>query len=631
MSHHILRACALGAALFCSTASVALAQTAPSPAPSGLPEIGHIVTSDRQDEPIGATARNTYVVTKADMVRHGYTTVADALAGLPGVTIERYGAGGAAAAVSIRGSASNGVLVLLDGRPVSGAQIGNVDLGALPTTGVERIEVVEGSGATLYGTGAEGGVVNIITARSRDAYRVPLVRLGTGSLGERSLAFENASFSFERRLATNAYDYSALGAAAAGSRSNADLASTSARYTTAGLLGALQLTGSAGITSRRLGIPGSTGFLTASARQDDENADARIGFALARGHATTTLDLAATRSTLTFRDPDPAEFGPTLDFSTEARLQASLRNVVGSDAGRLVYGVDVARGVARNDGGNGVFSATPFAQTAAYVQDSIRLGDGSRAYAGLRAERDGAAGAATTPSVGAVVALGAGRSLRVNAATAFRVPTAEDLTFPGFANPALLPERTRSFDATFTEPHVLGGARLGWFVQTGTDLIVLNPLVDFTLPFGPANEPLVNAQRASIAGFVFELSTVPSNGFVTRVNLTDTYRALAFDPGLDARRLPDRPVVALNAEVSYAGAPGRRVAALGLVAHVASRRTDPGGAADPYARIDAYARVRLAPQTLLSLRGSNLANAHYAELGGYPAPGRGFAVEVSTK
>lgn len=637
---HFVRACALAAALLSSAVSVSVtgaeagAQTAPSPvpspSPSAIPEIGRVSTSDRQDEPIGTTARSTYVVTKADIIRHGYPTVADAIADLPGVVVERYGAAGSAATVSIRGSASNGVLVLRDGRPVSGVQIGNVDLAAQSTSGVERIEVVEGSGSTLYGTGAEGGVINIITARAPGAYRTPLVTLAAGSLGEEILAFETSTFSFARRLATNAYDYPALGTAAAGTRANADLGSTTGRFTTSGLLGALQISGSAGLTARSLGVPGSTSFLTTSARQNDESGDARLTLALARGHATTSLDLSATRSTLTFSDPDPNEGGPTVNFSTEAQLAASLRNVVATDGSRLVYGVDFSRGVARNDGGNANFSVSPFAQTAAYVQDSIRLGL-SRVYAGLRAERDGAAGAATTPSLGAIVALGQGRALRINAATAFRVPTAEDSTFPGFSNPALLPEHTRSFDATFDEPHVLGGAHLGYFVQTGNDLIVLNPLVDFSQPFGPGNEPLVNAQQTSIAGFVFQLSTVPHNGFVTRINVTDLYRALAFDPGLEARRLTDRPVFTANADLSYTGRARSRLAAAGLVVHAMGARTDPGGAADPFAGIDAYARVRLSAHALLSLRGYNLTAAHYAEIGGYPAPGPGFAVELSTR
>ena len=231
-------------------------------------------------------------------------------------------------------------------------------------------------------------------------------------------------------------------------RVNADLSSTNARFTDAGTFGDVHVSGSAGFVSRILGVPGQIGSLTSFARQQDDTSDARLTFALDHPQATTTLDLSGTRETLTFLDPSAAEFGPFVDFSTDARVQASLRNNVVSDGNRLIYGIDLAHGVARNDGGNGFFAATPFAQTGIYAQDSVSLGGGSSVYGGVRAERDGGAGAAITPAIGGIAGLGNAFSLRLNAGTAFRVPTAEDLQFPGFANPFLQPERTTSSRST---------------------------------------------------------------------------------------------------------------------------------------------------------------------------------------
>ena len=76
----------------------------------------------------------------------------------------RYGAFGASTSVGIRGSSSQQVLVLMDGLPVAGSQIDDVDLEQIPVSGIDRIEVVEGGGSTLYGSGSIGGVINIITA-----------------------------------------------------------------------------------------------------------------------------------------------------------------------------------------------------------------------------------------------------------------------------------------------------------------------------------------------------------------------------------------------------------------------------------------------------------------------------------
>jgi len=50
-----------------------------------------------------------------------------------------------------------------------------------------------------------------------------------------------------------------------------------------------------------------------------------------------------------------------------------------------------------------------------------------------------------------------------------------------------------------------------------------------------------------------------------------------------------------------------------------------------YANLTAYASLRVAPHLLLTLRGYNLGNEQYAEVGGYPMPGRTFAIELTTK
>jgi vitamin B12 transporter len=621
---------AAGFAFVCALPCAAAAQSVPTPAPTSSPppEIGRVVTSDRQDEPLDATARVTYVVTKAEMILHGYTDIASAIATVPGVSVDRYGASGAAASVTIRGAAANGVLVLVDGRPVSGAQIGAVDLAAMPTTGVERIEIVEGSGSTLYGSGASSGVINIITGGGRPNHAAPYATLEAGSFDDKRAAIETPQFAFSQQNTGNAYAYGGYGVTP-GTRANADLAETTGRISDAGTFGAVDISGTAGLVSRRLGVPGSTDYLTEFARQNDNTGDFRLTASLVRLNATTSFTASGNRETLEYTDPSVAEGGPFEDFSTDANLQANVQNVVVSTGNRIVYGADLMRGVARNDAGYGEYSSTPYAQTAAYVQDSLSLG-ASRIYGGLRAEQDGGAGGAVTPALGGILGLGGGFSLRANAATAFRVPTAEDLTYPGFSNPDLKPERTQSFDVTLKDARLFGGASIGWFVQTGTDLIVLNPDADYDLPFGPGNEPLINEQQSSIAGLMFDVTTQPLHHVVTTLNVTDLYRALGYNDGTTAQRLAGRPVITLNLDVGYTGFRRGVLAAFGVVAHAEGAR-DFVGLANPYTRIDAYVRFRLAPAALLSVRGYNLGNEQYQEIGGYPMPGRAIAVELSTR
>src|SRR5947209_8332145 len=99
------RAAALAALALCLAAPAA-AQTAPAPSasPSPLPDIGRVITSDRHEEPLASTTRPTFVVDRAAIEARGDRSVADALSGVPGVALYRYGAFGAQASVFIRGT-----------------------------------------------------------------------------------------------------------------------------------------------------------------------------------------------------------------------------------------------------------------------------------------------------------------------------------------------------------------------------------------------------------------------------------------------------------------------------------------------------------------------------------------------
>ncbi|MGC2243910.1 MAG: TonB-dependent receptor plug domain-containing protein, partial [Candidatus Aquilonibacter sp.] len=171
----------------------------PSPAPSALPQIAHVVTSDRSDETLRNSVRTTYVVSADEIARNGYRTVADALENIPGVEIANYGPIGTQVDYGIRGTSSAQVLVLVDGQPAPGGLADSVELGTLSTAGVARIEVVEGGGSTLYGTGAIGGIVNVITNGATPANAT----LRYGTFEDTELHAQGGGFTFDRVVAAN--------------------------------------------------------------------------------------------------------------------------------------------------------------------------------------------------------------------------------------------------------------------------------------------------------------------------------------------------------------------------------------------------------------------------------------------
>ncbi|MEE2673311.1 MAG: TonB-dependent receptor [Myxococcota bacterium] len=82
-----------------------------------------------------------------------------------GVQVRSFGGPGQQSEISIRGSTGQQVIILLDGVRLNTAQSGTVDLSTIPIAIVDRIEVSRGGGATRVGSGAIGGVVNVVTRR----------------------------------------------------------------------------------------------------------------------------------------------------------------------------------------------------------------------------------------------------------------------------------------------------------------------------------------------------------------------------------------------------------------------------------------------------------------------------------
>jgi vitamin B12 transporter len=123
------------------------------------------VTATRVPTAVENIPAGVTVIDSKTIRQRGYTTLVDALSAVPGVRVAQSGGPGSQASVFIRGTNSNHVLVLIDGVPVNDPADpgGAFNFGVDTLADVERIEIVRGPMSSLYGSGALGGVINIIT------------------------------------------------------------------------------------------------------------------------------------------------------------------------------------------------------------------------------------------------------------------------------------------------------------------------------------------------------------------------------------------------------------------------------------------------------------------------------------
>jgi outer membrane cobalamin receptor len=121
-----------------------------------------VVSASHVDTPLSRTAESVTLFDREELETLQIATAADALRLVPGFAIAASGGPGALTSIFPRGGESDYTLVLVDGIPQN-AFGGGFDAAHLDTAGLERVEVVRGPNSALYGNGAIGGVVHLVT------------------------------------------------------------------------------------------------------------------------------------------------------------------------------------------------------------------------------------------------------------------------------------------------------------------------------------------------------------------------------------------------------------------------------------------------------------------------------------
>lgn len=142
-----------------------------------------VTSVSKKKEKLSRAAAAVYVITQEDIENSGATNIPDLLRMVPGLDVAQIDAN--VWAISARGFGSefaDKMLVLIDGRTVYDPLFSGVlwNMQDLPLEDIERIEVIRGPGATVWGSNAVNGVINIITKSSKET-KGALVTTGAGT------------------------------------------------------------------------------------------------------------------------------------------------------------------------------------------------------------------------------------------------------------------------------------------------------------------------------------------------------------------------------------------------------------------------------------------------------------------
>src|SRR5690606_32736889 len=429
------------------------------------------------------------------------TSLLDLLRGRAGISLANQGGPGKLSSLFLRGTESDHVLVLVDGVRIGSASAGMVMFQDLPLDQIERIEIVRGPRSSLYGSEAIGGVIQIFTRRPDGAAGLRTnASLGAGSHGLRQAAagigarsgrgWFHAQGAWER---TDGIDSCRGTTAGWGAGCYADepdrdgYRNASASLRAGTTLGrGLELEGHAMVADAFNEYDG-----TIFGGNETDNRQQVLGARLAwrpgeRSGLAVRVGRADDKATTHYVDPDTGarSFASTIDTR---RNTASVQGDVALGATQVLSaGVDWMRDrvtgstafTVRDRDNTGVFLAWQGDFGAHGLEASVRHDDNEQF------------GGHATGSLGYGLELGHGLRFTASAGTGFKVPTFNDLYYPGgWGNPDLAPEESATVN--------VGLARTGrgWAWSANAFQTDVDQLISYDVDFS-----LVNVDEARIRG-----------------------------------------------------------------------------------------------------------------------------------
>ncbi|MBL0937983.1 MAG: TonB-dependent receptor plug domain-containing protein [Gemmatimonadaceae bacterium] len=614
-----------------------------------LTRMATTLATQRVEAARDTAAFNAVSISRTTIEGSGARDVADVLQTVPGVVVTRSGGPGQPSRVSIRGSSSNQVLVLVDGVPVNSAVSGNADLSLLPIENIERVTVLTGAQSARYGPRAMAGVIEIVTRRPR--YERSLLVRG-GGLGEwggaASIGVTTPGARLTRGFSLSAdhrevqgdfrFEQPAVRGGGIARRDNAQAAIT--QFVAGGLLEGAQhqltLRASHGLTRR--GMAGSIVQPSLTGRQAFTRSagGATTNHALGRWSLASTFDVA--REAGRFTDHAPP-FGQAYADSVTASTFA----FTGS-ATTQWHGVTTAAGTEVRHlevQSSSLAANAPVGQTLAggwvnaRTERSVSVGAMEwrlNSDAALRADHSSLlAGASWSPRVSARAAHRA-FALGVSYGAGFSPPTLADQFFhEGVqvrANPSLRPERTRH------DMEVRAGvrdvSRLGalWHAEATAYRADIDGMIlwmpDFRFIWSPNNYDVQRRGWDARAGVRIPTWHVEMAGALEQTNVT-------YAGGVLTGQIAYRP--RLTANVQMAAIHGASRAEL-VTRHVGVRRVVAGSGLNA---LPAYRMTDLRMSSAVSRAGwtfaptlsiENLFSRQAAMLVDYPFPTRMWSLSL---
>jgi len=572
-----------------------------------------VITTTKMPQLLKDAPGSVTVVSEGEVKSSKAKNVGELLEKVTGVEVKNYGSSGISS-VSIRGSSSDQVLIMVNGRPLNLASSGDVDLSLISLENVERIEVVRGPFSALYGSGALGGVVNIITKNPPEAAETK-AGLSYGSFNTSSYTLSYGSGEGKLGyLFTASKDYSE------GDRVNSwkDAFNLSGKI----LLSSLTLSG--GYSQAKRGVPGSLSWPTPNATQEDKKSWFDLTYKWRWGKSNLSLKGFLSQDEIVYENPD-SWGGPTKDTTMNNTYGANFQHaLLLIQKHNLIWGIDWRQDevdVKSIDGTSRIGGKRKITSAALYLQDEIEISSDFTMVAGARYDHHSVYGSEISPRVSFLYHIGELTSLRASWGRAFRSPTVDDLYWQEdwgggagmFGNPNLVPEKSSEYEIGIEHvfsPKVLG--RLTFFSAYMNDLISW-------VQVSPWRWEAQNIDEAQVKGLEGEMKLRPWKKVSFSLNYT--YLEVKDEKEFEGNFLPYRPQNKFSFILDYKILHNLRLQLNGKVVGERYTNRENTEKLPSYTLLGAGLTFNPNKKTEIFLKADNLLDEEYQDIKGYPMPG----------
>jgi vitamin B12 transporter len=582
-----------------------------------LPSLSEtVVSATRTEQPLSDLVADVSIIDRSYIERSGVTALPDVLARLPGIEITRNGGLGNAANVFVRGSEGRFVAVYVDGVRIDSQATGGAQWEQIPLSQIDRIEVLRGPAAAVYGSDAIGGVIQLFT-RKGEGKPAPYVGVGIGTQNTRKIEAgisgvvgEGGAIDYALGIAraqSDGYDIRS----SAGHNPDKDDHISNAGHARLGF----QVNAKHRVEATLLANNMESGYDISPEPVDDRNHNrlrtAGVSWSAQWSDAFSSR-LSATHSSNRYAT------SPSL-YLTETQLRGYLwQNEYRVGPHRFSASLE-RREDALDNPAMDAWSKTIVRDRS---QNALALGYGYRSgahtvQANLRHDNDSEFGGKNTGSIAYGFSLTPQWRATASAGTAFRVPTLYQ-RFSEYGDASLRPESSRNVEA---------GLRYTSGVHSATATVYRNRVGDLISfvgsgPCGAVYGCYANTARAEYRGVTLAGSTKLAG--VQLHGSLDFQRPRDLDTGLQLSRRARRHA-SFAAETEMAGWTwGGELQLSGARFDDAANTTRLGG----YGLVNLYASTRVARDFTLLARVDNVGDKHYEVARAYVPPGRSVYVGV---